>query len=175
MSTLSSLIAKLGDCPKCEAYQRHAAAWEEEMKPLGEVNVPVSKSLADAALLELAKRLAVLTESHKLFQKRAEAAEAELVVSKRLNGKWMDERTEAIIRAEAAEARVAELERIATLAESKQLEAERAKLRAEAERVALCEETVRLNEQWCAAQKHIETQLESRWADYLRQRADVLP
>ena len=32
-------------------------------------------------------------------------------VSKRLNGKWMDERTEAIIRAESAEAHVVELER----------------------------------------------------------------
>ena len=31
-------------------------------------------------------------------------AEAELTVAKRLNGKWMDERTEAIIRAEQVEA-----------------------------------------------------------------------
>ena len=42
---------------------------------------------------------------------RANEAEAELAVSKRLNGKWMDERTEAIIRAESAEAHVVELER----------------------------------------------------------------
>jgi hypothetical protein len=38
------------------------------------------------------------------WKRKCLQAEAELTVAKRLNGKWMDERTEAIIRAEQVEA-----------------------------------------------------------------------
>ena len=67
---------------------------------------PFHKVMSEALECHLANdRIAVLEAE---YDKLAD----ELAVSKRLNGEWMDKRTEAVIRAEQAEAELAQRDRI---------------------------------------------------------------
>jgi len=77
--TLSSLIAKLGDCPKTTAYLSATKMYREGRVPLTNV-----VARADAALLELAQMVEKWIdrdyEDCDKWMQRAEAAEADLAM-----------------------------------------------------------------------------------------------
>ena len=75
---LSSLIAKLGDCPKTTSY-RNFAAMLRKSSVVDVEQADAAMDAADAALLELAKRCDALSRPEvalRMWKARAESAEA---------------------------------------------------------------------------------------------------